>query len=159
PGPRRAPGAGPSAGPARCRTMTSYDPQALARALFKEAGDALFLSDPDSDRLLDVNPVAEQLSGFSRDALLQLPATYLFRVGARGGKDRLRQATQQTGIFHSQEGFFLRSRRDGVWIPVNLTIARLHVRPKTLALYTARDIRAQREAYDRLERAEAELRR
>jgi PAS domain S-box-containing protein len=139
--------------------MTTYDPAALARALFNEAGDALFLSDPDSDRLLDVNPVAEQLSGFSREELLKMPATYLFRVGAKGGKERLRHAATQTGIFHSQEGFFLRSCQDGVWIPVNLTIARLHLRPKTLALFTARDVRAQHDAYARLELAEAELRR
>jgi hypothetical protein len=30
----------------------------LAPALFQEAGDALFLFDPDDDQLLDVNPTA-----------------------------------------------------------------------------------------------------
>src|SRR5690349_5610269 len=88
----------------------------LARALFEEAGDALFLFDPDTDQLLDVNRPAEQLSGFTRDELLTYPATYLFRFGGgggKGGKDRLRQAASKTQVFHSQEGFFLRTRQDG----------------------------------------------
>ena len=134
----------------------------LARALFEEVGDALFLFDPDTDELLDVNRPAERLSGFPRAELLSFPATYLFRFGGggcRGGKDQLRQAATKTQVFHSQEGFFLRTRQDGVWVPVNLTVARLHVRPKTLALITARDVGERHEALGRLQRVEAELRR
>src|SRR5579872_4873470 len=93
----------------------------LAQALFEEAGDALFLFDPDSDHLLDVNPMAERLSSFPRPQLLRLSATYLFRYGGKGGMQRLRHACQKTLGFHSQEGFYLRTPNDGVWIPVNLT--------------------------------------
>jgi PAS domain S-box-containing protein len=132
--------------------------EALARALFEEAGDALFLFDPESEQLLEVNRMAERLSGFARAELLALPATYLFRFGGRGGKERLRKASQESGVFHSQEGYFLRTHQDGVWIPVNLTITRLHVQPQTLALITARDVRERHEAHARLEKAEAELR-
>jgi PAS domain S-box-containing protein len=138
--------------------MNRSDTTGLAQALFEEAGDALFLLDPESEQLLDVNRTAEQLSGLSRPELLALPATYLFRFGGRGGKERLRQASQETGVFHSQEGYYLRTRQDGVWVPVNLTVTRLHVRPRTLALITARDVRERHEAHARLERAEAELR-
>jgi PAS domain S-box-containing protein len=139
--------------------MDHTDIQGLARALFEEAGDALFLFDPDTDQLLDVNPVAERLSGLPRRQLLSRPATYWFRFGGDKGAQRLRQAAGKSGVFHSQEGFLLRTARDGVWVPVNLTVARLHVRPKTLALVTARDVREQREAHARLQQAEAELRR
>ncbi len=124
--------------------------QQLAEALFAEAGDALFLFDPDTDQLLAVSAVAERLSGFPRGELLKLPATYLFRFGGQGGMRRLQQAASKTEVFHSQEGFFLRTNQDGVWIPVNLSMARLHVQPKTLALITARDLREQREAHDLL---------
>jgi PAS domain S-box-containing protein len=131
----------------------------LARALFEESGDALFLFDPDTDQLLDVNPVAEHLTGCARAELLGMPATYYFRFGGKGGKERLHAAATQTGVFHSQEGYFLRTAQDGVWIAVNLTVARLHVKPKTLALITARDVRERHEAAVKLERMEAELRR
>ena len=139
--------------------MNEYNPQDLARALFEEAGDALFLFDPETDALVGVNPVAERLTGLPREELLRIPATELFRHGGQGEAQRLRRAVGHTGIFHSQEGFLLRTRDPAVWIPVNITIARLHVRPRTLALMTARDVREQREAHERLKRIEGEMRR
>src|SRR5262245_31341598 len=131
----------------------------LAEALFQEAGDALFLFDPDTDGVQDVNPMAERLSGYSRDELLSFQATYLFRFTGPGGKARIQQAATKTAQFHSQDGFLLRTRADGVWVPVNLTITRLHIEPRTLALITARDMREHQETYQRLQRTEAELRR
>src|ERR671935_1324514 len=87
------------------RAMNHIYSAELARALFEEVGDALFLFDPDTDELLDVNRPAEQLSGFPRAELLSFPATYLFRFGSgggRGGKDRLRPGAGETQGFHSQ---------------------------------------------------------
>jgi PAS domain S-box-containing protein len=130
----------------------------LGRALFQEAGDALFLFDPDNDRLLAVNPIAERLTGLEREELLAKPMTYWFRFAGKG-KERLRQAATHSEIFHSQEGFLLRTSQENVWIPINITIARLHVEPKPLALITARDIREQREAHAQLQAKETELRR
>ena len=130
----------------------------LGRALFQEAGDALFLFDPDTDRLLAVNPMAERLTGMTRDELVARPMTYWFRFSGKGGQ-RLRQAGSHSEVFHSQEGFLLRTRKDDAWVPVNITIARLHVQPKTLALITARDVREHREALAQLKAKEAELRR
>ena len=126
--------------------------EGLAWALFEEAGDALFLFDPQTDRLLDVNPVAERLTGFPRPELLRLPATYLFRYGGQGGMRRLQQACHETMAFHSQDGFYLRTYEDGVWIAVNLTVARLHVEPQTLALITARDVSDRKRVEEALAR-------
>src|SRR5262245_4533728 len=131
----------------------------LAQALFEEAGDALFLFDPETDQIQDVNPMAEKLSSFSRDELRHFQATYLFRFAGQGGKQRLQHAAHKTTVFHAQDGFLLRTRNDGVWVPVNVTITRLHLQPRTLALITARDMREQAEATNRLQRMEAELRR
>src|SRR5438445_9503418 len=126
--------------------MNPYDPAELARTLFEESGDALFLFDPDTETLLEANPMAQRLSGFSRQELLRLRITYLFRAETQGGLQRLRHAYQRTGAFHSQEGFLLRQKQDGVWVPVNLTVSRLHAEPRTLGLVTARDIRERRAA-------------
>jgi len=131
----------------------------LARALFDEAGDALFLFDPETDKILEVNAMAERLCGFTSEELQRMAVTHLYRFEGQGGKQRLHQAAQQTGIFHGQHGFLLRTNRDGVWVPVSLTITRLHLKPKTLALITARDVREQREAHAKVEKMEAELRR
>jgi PAS domain S-box-containing protein len=131
----------------------------LAQALFEEAGDALFLFDPETDQVQDVNPMAERLSGFARTDLLGFQATYLFRFAGQGGKQRLHHAATKTTVFHAQDGFLLRTRQDGIWVPVNVTITRLHLQPRTLALITARDMREQHEAHQRVQRMEAELRR
>ena len=92
--------------------MSSLHSAELSRALFEEAGDALFLLEPQSDRLLDVNSTAERLSGLARAQLLAQPATYWFRFGGPGGARRLRQAVGESGVFHSQEGFLLRTAQD-----------------------------------------------
>ncbi|MCI0702872.1 MAG: PAS domain S-box protein [Planctomycetia bacterium] len=137
--------------------MTAYDQAELAQALFAELGDALFLLDPDSDRLIEVNPMALRLTGYSRAELLELPATYLFRFESTGGTQRIKGAFTKTMIFHGQDGFLLRTRDDN-WIPVNLTVSRLHLAPKTLGLIIARDDRERRSAFVQARRVEAELR-
>jgi two-component system cell cycle sensor histidine kinase/response regulator CckA len=97
--------------------MYQDDPAELAMTLFQEAGDALILVNPDDDSIIDANPVAERLCQFSCAELLRMKATYLFRSEAQGGMNRLRMATNKTGVFHSQEGFLIRTRQDRVWIP------------------------------------------
>jgi len=135
------------------------DIEELKQALFEEAGDALILFDPETEAVLDANPMAQRLTGFSRAELLQAKSSWLFRSETPGGINRLRHAYRKTGVFHSQEGFILRTQRNGVWVPVNLTVTRLHIQPRTLGLITARDVREQREAHGQLQKVEAELRR
>ena len=139
--------------------MSSTHNNDLTHALLEESGDALFLFDPETDSLLQVSRMALELTGFGRDEMMAQPATYFFRFGGKGGTRRFREAATRTGIFHSQEGFFLRCKADAVWMPVNLSISRLHVQPKTLALITARDVRVQHESLRRLAEVEAEMRR
>ena len=60
-------------------TTTNTSWEEFAQALFEEAGDALFLFDPESEQLLEVNPMAQRLSGFTRRALRELQVSFLFR--------------------------------------------------------------------------------
>jgi PAS domain S-box-containing protein len=137
--------------------LQQYDQADLARALFEESADALFVFNPENDQLLDVNAVALRLTGFTRTNLMRLPATYLFRFGEADRGPRFRAACRKTGIFHSQEGYYLRTQRDGVWVPVNISISRLHLQPTPLAMIIARDVRELREAHARLRERESEL--
>ncbi len=127
----------------------------LAITLFEESADALFLFDPDTETILDVNPLAERLSGFAYPELLTLTATYLFRSPIHGNLNRLRKAFQTTGLFHSQEDFLLRHKKDGAWVPVNLSVTRLHSRDRTLGLITARDISERHRLEEKLLRLAA----
>jgi two-component system cell cycle sensor histidine kinase/response regulator CckA len=138
--------------------MSNYYVAELAQTLFEDAGDALFLFDPESEQLLDVNPMALRLCGFGRHELARLQVTDLFRSEEPGCLDRLRQAFQKTGIFHGTEGFFLRHQKDRVWVPVNLTITRLRAEPKTLGLITARDISERKRTEEALWQSEQQFR-
>ncbi len=120
--------------------MIHYDREELAVTLFEESGDALFLFDPATEAMIDVNPMAQRLSGFSHGELVRMQVTNLFRSSVPGGLPSLRHAFLRTGLFHSQEDFLLRHRQEGCWVPVNLSVTRLHARPKTLGLITVRDI-------------------
>ncbi len=144
--------------------MNTSEITGLGKALFQEAGDGLFLYEPETEQLLDVNPMAERLTGLAREELLRWPATYWFRYGGTGtgpgrGNEGLRRAGQQTITFHGQDGFLLRTGQDGVWVPINVTVARLHVQPKTLSLITVRDVRDQHAATTQLRKAEMYMRR
>jgi PAS domain S-box-containing protein len=130
----------------------------LGGTLFEEAGDALFLFDPESEQVSQVNPMAQRLSGFTSRELLVMHVTQLIRSDIEGGLQRMRLAFRRTGIFHSQEGFWLRNKKDGLWIPVNLTITRLHTEPRVFGLITARDISERREAHARLQESEERYR-
>ena len=69
-------------------------------------------------------------------------------------KHRVRQAAGKSSTFRSEAGYSLGTARPDVRVPVQVTVARLHVRPKTLALITVRDAREQRALQGRLQRAE-----
>jgi two-component system cell cycle sensor histidine kinase/response regulator CckA len=134
--------------------VIAYDREELAITLFEESGDALFLFDPNTEAMIDANPMAERLTGFTYGELLRLPVTHLFRSEGTAALHRLRHAFQRTGLFHSQEDFLLRHRKEGVWIPVNLTVTRLHARPATLGLITVRDISEHKRLEEQLRQAQ-----
>jgi hypothetical protein len=131
----------------------------LGHALFEETGDAMFLFDPETDQVLDANSTAQRLSGFSVREILRLTVKELFRATSEEGGRHLEKAARNSAVVFCEEGFFLRAAKESEGIPVHLTISRLHVRPRTLGLITARDVRRQHEAFHRLRIMEAELRR
>jgi PAS domain S-box-containing protein len=98
--------------------MSSLNLAELARILFAQGGDALFLFDA-GQRLLDANPAAQRLTGCDRDALIGQSADALLAAEAGGAPLRLAAASP------SSADALLRSRPEGVWIPVRLTFTPL----------------------------------
>src|SRR5690349_3576201 len=109
-------GESPGVAGSRRKEMSGYNPAELARTLFEECGDALFLFEPASGRILDVNRMAQHLSGFTRDDLLRLPISDLFRSEDPAGLECLVRSSRDSDPFQSQEGFWVRHRADGVWV-------------------------------------------
>jgi PAS domain S-box-containing protein len=130
----------------------------LAGVLFRESGDALLVVDPLTERVVDVNPMAQQLSELSREELLQASIRALLRH-EQEWQDWL-VPVHRPAPFHGREGFLLRTRQPGRWVPVAVTISPLHFEGgDPLALFALRDRREQVEAQRRVQRTEAELRR
>lgn len=127
----------------------------LSQVLFEESGDALFLFDPESERVIDANFMAQRLTGFSHEGLLRFDIRELIHAESQTELKGLRQAYQSTGFFHSQEGYYLRHKEG--WLAVNLTVTRLHVKPKSLGLITARDISERIDAKEKLRQAHDQL--
>src|SRR5262245_59628045 len=138
--------------------MSGYNPAELARTLVEESVDALFLFEPDSEQILDVNLMAQRLSGLARADLLRVSVSDLFRSEDAGGLERLSQAYRDSDPFQSQEGFWVRHRTDGVWVPVSLTVTRLHADSGMLGLIAARDISERRRTEEALRTSEAKYR-
>jgi PAS domain S-box-containing protein len=123
----------------------------IARSLFRETNDALFVFDPDDLRLLDVNPAALRLTGLERRDALSLRLTDLIVADDPRDFDRLVEANRRTTFFHSQEGYSL-VRDGGRLIPVNVSVTRIHVEPTPLGLAVVRDLSDRRRAQDLVDR-------
>ena len=130
----------------------------FARALFDENGDAMFLVDPDSDQVIDANRTALRLTGFTKPELVGCRFAELFRFERAGDTRHLQAAAGKTMPFHGQDGYFLRTKPDPGWLPASLTVTRLHAKPKTLALITARDDTDRRAALAAVRRSEERFR-
>ena len=131
--------------------------QEVARCLFRESNDALFIFAPRNHRVVDVNPVALRLTGFDKEAACGKWLHELFTSPDPGGLPRLIEAYRRTGFYHSREGYFL-GRAAGPPIPVNVSVSRIHIEPEPLGLVVARDITDRIAAQERLRESEERYR-
>ncbi len=126
----------------------------FARSLFREANDAFFLFDPRTRIIIDLNPAALRMTGLDRTAACAMRLEEVFSGASPDSFDRLIQALDKTGFFHSREGYFLRRpSRDP--LPVNLSVSRIHIQPETIGLVVARDISERKQAEEALKQVEA----
>ncbi|HEY2159269.1 MAG TPA: ATP-binding protein [Isosphaeraceae bacterium] len=123
----------------------------IARCLFRESNDALFVFDPGDLRMVDLNPAALRLTGLDRREAMALRLTDLIVADAPDALDRLVEANRDTTFFHSQEGYSL-VRQEGAPVPVNVSVTRVHVEPTPLGLAVVRDVSERRRAQETLDR-------
>ncbi len=135
------------------RTLKASDSR--YRALFERATDAIFIEN-DSDEILDVNPKACELLGYTREELVNMTVPDIQAPECRGKKGRVLRGELED---HRGKPFeVLDLHKDGTRIPVEVTNNRLD--EKGLFLSIVRDIRerkaaeeARQEAYQILEKS------
>jgi PAS domain S-box-containing protein len=109
----------------------------LARALFEESDDALFLIDPETGQILDANAAAQRMCGLSLRSILDSPLHDLFR--GEGGERLIAfpMSGRKLSVPYADRGGLLIGH-DDVNVPVDVTVTRLAVQPRALALFQPR---------------------
>src|SRR5437773_12334747 len=108
----------------------------LARALFEESDDALFLIDPETGQILDANAAAQRMCGVSVRVILDSLVHDLFQGD---GGERLLEfpiTGRRLSFPYADRGGLLIAR--DISVPVDVTVTRLLVPPRILALLQPR---------------------
>jgi PAS domain S-box-containing protein len=119
------------------------DRERYFRALFENAGDAIFIENH-QDRIIDANRRACELLGYAREELLQLHVPDIQAPGYRGilGTTIRNELTDSEGVpFETMD-----ITKDGQLIPVEVTTVTLTDGDESLALSIVRDISERKKA-------------
>jgi PAS domain S-box-containing protein len=108
----------------------------LARALFEESDEALFLIDPETGQILDANAAAQRMCGVSLRVILDSLVHDLFQ--GDGGERLLEfpMTGRRLNFPYADRGGVLIAR--DVSVPVDVIVTRLTVAPRSLALLQPR---------------------
>ena len=124
------------------------------KTLFDCAADAIFVHDL-KGRFLDVNTIACERYGYSREELLQMTPQHITTSG--GAKNILQRAEQIR-----TQGYFLYEtvhvRRDGTHIPTEVSSQIIEYGGRPVVLSIARDITERKQAEEALRESETRLR-
>lgn len=121
----------------------------LSRCLFDESNDAFLIVDPELNLILDVNATTQRLTGFRRKQLLGgYLREFLFADDSDSIEEVIR-AFQETGVFHSKEGYSLRIA-SGERLAVNVSVSRIHTGDRVLGLLVIRDVAERKLAEQQL---------
>ena len=122
------------------------------RALFESFGDTMWVIDPETGSIIDANPAATRMYGFTRDELLSpRPHQDLRRPGEYVGPP---SETGPEVIFPS----VITDARMDRSFPVEITSNTFQVDGQTLIIGTVRDITEQIDAQKEIEESEAKYR-
>lgn len=113
-------------------------------AVFRESNDALIVFDLDSLTVLAANPTALRIAQTDFRQLAGRKVTEFIRSDSEDLAGQLARSLNDTQFFHSREGYRW-EQADRPAIPVNVTISRIHSRPKPFGLLVLRDV-AERES-------------
>lgn len=125
--------------------MTGEQEQEIGRCIFREAQDAFFLIDPESLKIVDVNPAAQRLTGLRKKQLQSLTLGELIESTVDRQLTDLLKGCRSTRYFASNEGYFLRQATGNRRL-INVSTSRIHLESGPLGLLVIRDVTRQKEA-------------
>ncbi len=130
----------------RKRTVDALrDSETRYRSLVESAGDAIFVADVATGRLLEVNRMAEALTGRTRDELIGMHQTQLHPPGAAERyRELFSDSVRNRGLCHSEVSVV---HRDGRHIPVEINSGgRIRVGGRAVHMGVFRDVSERKQA-------------
>ncbi len=123
------------------------------RGLFENAHDAIFVFAPENEIILNVNPRACEMYGFTRDEFLGMSLEDISKDVALG-KTRIKKALEE-GAFHSFET--VHYKKDGSEIYLEINAAVVDYKGQKAILSINRDISDRKKAEEKLRLEKAHL--
>lgn len=120
------------------------------RLLFEAESDAIFMIDTADGQILDANPAASTIYGFSHEELLNMKNT---DVSAE--PERTKNATEN---LQTLVPLRYHKKKDGTVFPVELSAGFTKFKDKTIQIVTSRDITERIKAQEALEKSEQKYR-
>ncbi len=128
----------------------------LALRIFDESNDAFIVFDPQAGLVAEVNATAQRLTGQRRRQLIGQSLPEIIVADQDDGLSTLLKETSETGYYQVRDGYYLKGENEQL-VPVSLTVSRLHVDPRPLALIIARDMTKRRRLQKELRDLERQL--
>ena len=131
------------------------DSTSYAQALLGEAGDAIFLIDPVTDKILDANEAASEYLGYSREQLLQMCSSDLIAHDSMKDRKQRRARIREGGI-HTFE--VCHRRGDGSTVPVEIRAVIVEIDGRPVAQTIVRDVAKRKRVVEALRETEFRFR-
>ena len=119
------------------------------RSIFESVSDALFITDLDTGELIDFNPAASRMHGYTDEEFRQLEVGAFVHPDSGHMFEEYMQTVRAGGVFRSRA---LDMRKDGSAFPIEVLGTAFVYRGKPHALGVVRDITEEMEALQLLEK-------
>lgn len=126
----------------------------LFRKIFEHSNDAIFILDPDNNRIIDANPKASDMLGYSVEELSGMA------ISAVHPSEMPELLAFTSRVLADGEGWtdeLTCLTKHGMQLPAEISASRTTIDSKPYVIAIVRDIRERKEAEQALEAAQAEL--
>ena len=123
-------------------------------SLFEQANDSIFIIDPLTHRLLDVNGNAANYLGYTREELLGMSLGDIYAPVAQSHNEQLIHNLQQEGSIIFEH---IQQHKDGTEIPVEVSSRIIEYEGQQIIQSIVRDITERKQAEQRLRQVESRM--
>jgi diguanylate cyclase (GGDEF)-like protein/PAS domain S-box-containing protein len=119
------------------------------RILFKNATDAIYLIDPETQQIIDCNPKAEEIVGYTMRQISTMKVSELYPAKEQEVVSRIFKKITESGSLSGISGINQLSK-DGKLVPVEINATTVEIQGKKYNLCIMRDITERKKAEENL---------